>query len=171
MFGDRVEPYLDSTRYKERTMPGRTKANAMVALVMMAAIGAANTPAAHAVERPFHLVEHGTATIDGANVTSSGSGVATHLGRFTLERTATLSNPQGSVLDVEGNATLTSASGDLLHASITGSLDTATSRGVLLYEWEGGTGRFDDATGTTTWYVQINPDQTYDVVAHGVIDF
>jgi hypothetical protein len=152
-------------------MTRRARTTAALALVMTAAIGAAHTPTAHAVERPFQLVEHGTATIDGPNVTSNGSGVATHLGRFTLERTATLSNPQGSVFDVEGRATLTAASGHLLHASITGTLDTATSRGVLVYEWEGGTGRFDDATGATTWYVQINPDQTYDVVAHGVIDF
>jgi len=41
----------------------------------------------------------------------------------------------------------------------------------LVYDWEGGTGRFENATGTTTWQVDVNPDNTYDVVADGIIKY
>jgi hypothetical protein len=41
--------------------------------------------------RPFHLVEHGTLTVDGTgHLVTDGTGTATHLGRFILHRTATL---------------------------------------------------------------------------------
>jgi hypothetical protein len=44
-----------------------------------------------AVTRPFHLVEHGTLTVDkDGNLVADGAGTATHLGRFALHRTATL---------------------------------------------------------------------------------
>ena len=41
----------------------------------------------------------------------------------------------------------------------------------MIYEWKGGTDRFQNASGTTVWLVQVNPDQTYDVVADGVINY
>jgi hypothetical protein len=41
----------------------------------------------------------------------------------------------------------------------------------LIYEWKGGTGRFQNATGTTIWLVELHSDLTYDVVADGVIDY
>jgi hypothetical protein len=140
-----------------------------VAIGLAAAALAA--PAAQAVERPFSLVEHGSVTFDGPHATSIGTGHATHLGRFTLYRTATLYDPVGSVFDVDGEATLVAADGDRLFSSIEGTLDAATGRGLLSYEWEGGTGRFEDATGSTTWRVVVNPDQTFSVVAEGVIDY
>jgi hypothetical protein len=128
-------------------------------------------PAAQAVERPFKLVENGTVTFDGPNATSVSTGHATHLGRFTLYRSATLYDPDGSVFDVHGEATLVAADGDRLFSSLEGTLDAATGRGVLDYEWEGGTGRFEHATGSTTWRVVVNPDGTFSVEAEGVIDY
>jgi hypothetical protein len=123
--------------------------------------------------RPFHLKEHGTATFNAdGTITSDGTGTATHLGRFTLHRTATLTpSPDGSDAIVNGEATITAANGDLLKASITGTFNPATGNGVLIYEWKGGTGRFQNATGTTVWLVELYPDLTYDVVANGVIDY
>jgi hypothetical protein len=129
-------------------------------------------PAARAVERPFRLTEHGTAEFNtDGSISSEGSGEATHLGQFTLVREATLYDPIGSEFEVDGEATLTTANGDLLFASIEGTFDAATGTGVLIYEWQGGTGRFANATGTTVWLVTLHPDLTYDVVAEGVIDF
>jgi hypothetical protein len=136
----------------------------------LAALGLA-APTAQAVERPFKLVENGTVTFDGPYATSVGTGHATHLGRFTLYRSATLHDPDGSVFDVDGEATLVAADGDRLFSSLEGTLDAATGRGVLAYEWEGGTGRFGHAAGSTTWRVVVNPDQTFSVEAEGVIDF
>jgi hypothetical protein len=127
-----------------------------------------------AVTRPFHLVEHGTLSVDkDGNLVADGTGTATHLGRFTLHREATLkpSEDGSGLVDVVGRATLTAANGDQLESSIKGTLNPRTGKAVLIYEWEGGTGLFQNATGTTVWLVQVNSDQTYDVVADGIIDY
>jgi hypothetical protein len=143
-----------------------------IALMFLTLLVNAALPAS-AKPRPFHLKEHGTATFNAdGSISSIGTGTATHLGRFTLRRTAKLT-PSGDGADatVEGEAVLTAANGDLLKASITGTFNPATSTGVLIYQWEGGTGRFQNATGTTIWLVEIYPDLTYDVVANGIIDY
>jgi len=129
-------------------------------------------PVHHGHDRPFHLVEHGSATFgaDGV-IRSEGSGEATHLGKFTLVREATLGNPTDGGFEVKGQATLTAANGDQLFATIGGTFDPATGQGVLIYNWVGGTGRFADAIGTTTWLVTLHPDLTYDVVADGVFNY
>lgn len=128
---------------------------------------------ASAVTRPFHLVEHGTLTRgDDGRLVTDGTGQATQLGRFTLHRVATLRpSAEGSGVEINGHATLTAANGDRLETSIQGVLDPLTGHAVLTYEWEGGTGRFENATGATVWQVQVNLDDTYDAVADGVIDF
>jgi hypothetical protein len=131
-----------------------------------------------AVPRPFHLVEHGTATLSqkvGDHtifLAADGTGNATHLGRFTLQRTATLTpTSDEGVFDVVGQATLIASNGDQLFASIKGTLNRKTLQAFLTYEWNGGTGRFQNASGETTWLVELHPDLTYDVVANGVIDY
>jgi hypothetical protein len=138
-----------------------------MALLVGAALPAWGRP------RPFHLKEHGTATFNAdGTISSEGTGTATHLGRFSLRRTAKITpSPDGSDATVEGEALLTAANGDLLKASITGTFNPLTGVGVLIYEWTGGTGRFQNATGTTIWLVELYPDLTYDVVAHGVINY
>ena len=123
--------------------------------------------------RPFHLVETGTASISAdGKIVSNGTGTATHLGRFHLHREATLTPIPGSTeAEAEGTARIVAANGDVLLASIKGVFNPSTGQGVLIYEWTGGSGRFEDATGTTVWLVTVNPDLTYDVVANGVIDY
>ena len=126
--------------------------------------------------RPLHLVEHGTLTpVPGqeGHFTAEGTGTATHLGAIIVHRTLSLTpTTDGSgLVDVEGEATLVAANGDELRTGIDGTLNPATGHAVLVYEWEGGTGRFQNATGITTWQVDVNADNTYDVVADGVIKY
>jgi hypothetical protein len=126
--------------------------------------------------RPFHLVEHGQLSVtprDGSgtvlDVVAEGVGTATHLGAITVQRTATLtaaSTP--GVFDFNGEATLTAASGEKLTTTITGTFNAATGHADLIYQWTGGTGRFEHATGTTFWSVDV-ADGEYDVVANGQI--
>lgn len=126
--------------------------------------------------RPFHLVEHGwiTATPRDASgtvldVVSNGAGTATHLGAISVERTATLTaTSTPGVFAFNGEATLTAASGEKLTTTITGTFNATIGHADLVYEWTGGTGRFEHATGTTFWSVDVANGE-YDVVANGQI--
>src|ERR1044071_1420084 len=129
--------------------------------------------------RPFHLVEHGrlTATPRAGSggsvldVVAQGSGTATHLGAITVERTATLTaTATPGIFDFKGEAVLTSASGDKLTTEIDGTFNAVTGHADLVYEWTGGTGRFEHATGITFWSVDVANGE-YDVVANGQIDY
>jgi len=126
--------------------------------------------------RPFHLVEHGQLQVtphDASgtvlDVYAEGVGTATHLGAITVERTATLTaTSTPGVFDFNGEAVLTAASGEKLNTTITGTFSAAIGHADLIYQWTGGTGRFEHATGTTFWSVDV-ADGEYDVVANGQI--
>jgi hypothetical protein len=126
--------------------------------------------------RPFHLVEHGRLTVTPRDasgtvldVVAEGVGTATHLGVITVHRTATLTaTSTPGIFDFNGQATLTAATGEELTSTITGTLNATVGHADLVYEWTGGTGRFEHATGTTFWSVDV-ADGEYDVVANGQI--
>ena len=126
--------------------------------------------------RPFHLVEHGQLQVTPRDasgtvldVVASGVGTATHLGAITVQRTATLTaTSTPGIFDFNGEATLTSASGEKLNTTITGTFNAVIGHADLIYQWTGGTGRFEHATGTTFWSVDV-ADGEYDVVANGQI--
>ena len=128
--------------------------------------------------RPFHLVEHGqlVATPRDASgtildVVANGTGTATHLGAITVQRTATLTaTATPGIFDFKGDAILTSAAGDQLTTEIDGTFNANTGHADLVYEWTGGTGRFENATGVTFWSVDVANGE-YDVVANGQIDY
>ncbi len=128
--------------------------------------------------RPFHLVEHGqlyTTPRDSSgtviDVVAEGVGTATHLGVITVQRTATLTaTSTPGVFDFNGQATLTAASGETLTTTITGTFNANVGHADLVYEWTGGTGRFEHATGTTFWQVDVANGE-YDVVANGQISY
>ena len=128
--------------------------------------------------RPFHLVEHGNLTVTPRDqsgtvldVVAEGVGTATHLGVITVERTATLTaTSTPGIFDFNGEATLTAASGEKLTTTITGTFNANVGHADLIYEWTGGTGRFEHATGTTFWSVDVYAATgEYDVVANGQI--
>jgi hypothetical protein len=115
--------------------------------------------------RPFHLVEHGQLTVtprdqSGAvlDVVASGVGTATHLGGITVQRTA--------VLTATSTPGIFDFNGEKLTSTITGTLNANIGHADLIYQWTGGTGRFEHATGTTFWSVDVANGE-YDVVANG----
>ena len=137
-----------------------------------------NAMTALANTRPIHLVEHGTLTPNqDGSTTADGTGTATHLGTIKVHRTFTLTPTSvANELNLEGHATLTAANGDKLETGLDGILvidpSTNTGHAELTYQWEGGTGRFENATGTTLWHVDVDlSNSTYDVVADGVIKY
>ena len=133
---------------------------------------------AFAGPRPFHLVEHGQLTVtprdaSGAvlDVVAEGVGTATHLGVITVHRTATLTaTATPGIFDFNGAATLTAPTGEVLTSTITGTLNAVVGHADLIYQWTGGTGRFEHATGTTFWSVDVVNGE-YDAVANGQIIF
>lgn len=144
-------------------------------LMALALIGVISLTAL-ASTRPFHLVEHGQLQVTPRDpsgtvldVVANGVGTATHLGAITVERTATLTaTSTPGIFDFNGEATLTAATGEQLTTGIEGTFNANTGHADLVYEWTGGTGRFEHATGITFWSVDV-ADGEYDVVANGQI--
>ena len=144
-------------------------------LMALALIGVISLTAL-ASTRPFHLVEHGQLQVTPRDpsgtvldVVANGVGTATHLGAITVERTATLTaTSTPGIFDFNGEATLTAATGEKLTTGIEGTFNANTGHADLVYEWTGGTGRFEHATGITFWSVDV-ADGEYDVVANGQI--
>lgn len=80
-----------------------------------------------------------------------GTGHATHLGHYTEVGNvsfAPTSNP--AVLAVNGSAIYTAANGAELHAVLSGELNTQTGAITAIVTYVGGTGRFADATGSSS---------------------
>lgn len=90
-------------------------------------------------------------------VVSSGSGEATHLGRFEM------TTPHYSYLDtfaIEGEQNFTAANGDTLDASYAGQLQLNAEGcvvGTLPASITGGTGRFAGATGSYFFHLVACP--------------
>jgi hypothetical protein len=116
-----------------------------------------------AVDRPFALNGAGVATLitDGSGnptgAIATGSGTATHLGRWTVSGNVTYTPDSYGVLHSGGDATLTAANGDKLQFKIDGILDTNTFVDQGVFHFVGGTGRFEGATGSANFVVNINP--------------
>jgi hypothetical protein len=99
----------------------------------------------------LQAVETNQVTFPTLNVTGSGSGHATHLGRFSITFQATVYLP---TLSATVAAHLVAANGDTLFAEGTGQGDLTVAPGmnqiVEQYTITGGTGRFAGASGSFT---------------------
>jgi hypothetical protein len=115
-----------------------------------------------AVERPFALNGAGVANIvtDESGIPieaiATGSGTATHLGRWTVAGTVKYTLDNG-VLRSGGEGTFTAANGDKLQFQIDGILDPIAGVDQGVFHFVGGTGRFEGASGTVNFVVVINP--------------
>jgi hypothetical protein len=130
----------------------------MLSLLMLLA-----TIPVSAVERPFALNGTGVATLvtDGEGhligAIPTGSGTATYLGQWTVSGTVSYTPDSNGVLHSSGSATLTAANGDKLQIQIDGILEPVAGVVQGAFHIVGGTGRFEGATGETSFVVTINP--------------
>lgn len=133
-----------------------------------------------AVERPFDLTGTGNLQLlaDTNGNPSSGlliaKGTATHLG--TWIQLGTLSfTPKPDTITVilaNGDSTFTGADGDELQAQLDGELDTTTGIATGTFVFNGGTGRFNEATGSANFKVTQDLDSgAFEVTANGTIDY
>jgi hypothetical protein len=113
-------------------------------------------PAAAQKELPFHGTIQGVetgvvTTFPILSVDGSGTGIATHLGRFTMTWVATVNILSGSG---SGSFHFIAANGDSIFTEGTGQADLTAPAGPLPIEETltitGGTGRFEGATGGFT---------------------
>jgi len=104
---------------------------------------------------------------DNLELTAIASGEATHLGQFTRTETV-LVDPFGVF---EGTLTFTAANGDELYVDVAGAFtspDLSTAEGS--YAFAGGTGRFEDASGSALFSAVAN-GPGFDVTFAGEIEY
>ncbi len=81
---------------------------------------------------------------------SDGAGLASHLGKFTATASMFALGAPDEMTDefpVIGFVTLVAANGDALEVFFGGDLNSVTGSGIADFQFTGGTGRFEDATG------------------------
>ena len=105
-----------------------------------------------------------------------GTSQTTHLGKAAQRGTLTLQAPTAPyVFPGSGSVTITAANGDELTFNYTGHLHQDTGEGIGTFVFTGGTGRFAHATGSGTFYAQINllqaAPQAMTVVLDGQISY
>ena len=103
------------------------------------------------------------------SVTATGSGEATHLGRYTVTYEVQVDLPTGTGTGL--SAQYVAANGDRLFAEGSGQATPTEDPGVFVvvetYTITGGTGRFTDATGNFTETRRVNIETG---VTSGTID-
>ena len=136
------------------------------------------TMPAFAVERPFALHGSGVATLitdpSGLPIgaVATGSGTATHLGQWIVIGNPKYTPDSNGVLHSSGEATLTAANGDKLQIQIDGILDPVAGVDQGVFYFLGGTGRFEGASGSANFVVNINPvTGGFDLTVVGRIDY
>ena len=111
--------------------------------------------------RPIKL--KGTSTVagnpfEGAPFFTEGTGGP--LGRFTGIGFVEFGDPVDGIVEGSGTQTFIAANGDELETTFSGTLDLTTGTAVVDFVITGGTGRFEDATGEFTAFVQTIEDPT-----------
>ena len=143
-----------------------------VGVAFIAAIVGLAVPALGDDERPFRghaaeMIIDVTPKPEGLQVTATGEGQATHLGRFTRLGVVVI-HADGSVA---GTVVFTAANGDQLFMDVIGLPSTTASIGGT-YTFTGGTGRFGNASGGADFVGVIAPDGTHITVAfEGTIQY
>jgi hypothetical protein len=102
----------------------------------------------------------------------ASKGIATHLGSFTETGSVQFSGTDDPfVLQIDGWAIHTAANGDQVYELISGQLNLATGAGTATTTYVGGTGRFADATGSSTISLQLTGPGSYVFSGEGTIDY
>jgi len=105
----------------------------------------------------------------------TGIGHATHLGRSVFVANAIVNFSTPPPFAITGTAVFTAANGDQFYTRFTGTntpTGNGTSRGVINHTITGGTGRFEDATGSFTGIALVDAaSPTNSVTFEGSINY
>jgi hypothetical protein len=142
------------------------------AVILMVALSILTlTTRATAEDRP--LVARSTAVLNLATGNFVAAGIGTHLGNYTEVGHVDISGDNPTALHVEGWAILTAANGDKLYASFTGQLNflTGSITANLTYGGGASSGRFLNASGSSSLTAQFQPDGTLSVSVIGTLSY
>ena len=145
-----------------------------VALLCMAlAIGAVSMGASSARAKEVPMRGSGTGQITGmtggptgVTITATGEGEATHLGKFTRTEEILLNPNTGTFT---GTLTFVAADGSELSCSFEGAF-IAANEAAGTYTFTGGTGRFENASGTASFSVIQSDPVNFSFGFGGTID-
>ncbi len=138
--------------------------------VLFVAIAALALPERVAAQAVPHFASGGAQFVSQNDFV--GGGHATHLGRYTeVGRVSFTPTRNPVVLAVSGWATYTAANGDELRGLLSGELNTLTGSITATVIYVGGTGRFLDATGSSTLSGQMLGGGAVTVAVAGSIDY
>jgi hypothetical protein len=130
------------------------------------------TFAGHASAQAKAYHAHGQAQFAPNQSDFTGSGTATHLGSYTEVGHVTFTGTSTpGVLSVNGWAHYTAANGDVLCASISGTVNQGTGAIQATATYTGGTGRFANASGSSTLTGQMLGGGALTITALGTISF
>ena len=102
----------------------------------------------------------------GLVITATGEGEATHLGKFTRQEEILL-NPENFTLT--GTIVFTAADGSELHCSFAGAF-TGQTTAAGTYTITGGTGRFENATGSAYFAITQSDPANFTFEFAGTIE-
>ncbi len=141
----------------------------LAAAAALAAVGSANAGA----DVPMKAKDSGSATVVGMvgsviQTFDTGTGEATHLGRYTLVAGENVDLATGAITN--GFFTLTAANGDTISGTYSGQALPGLTGYVVSGPITGGTGRFAGASGFLIWHGTVDPAAlTFSDVVTGTI--
>ncbi|MCI0458748.1 MAG: PQQ-binding-like beta-propeller repeat protein [Gemmataceae bacterium] len=102
------------------------------------------------------MTGNGSGTLNPFSGAFTATGNATHLGAFTHYGTILLTpTADPNIFLISGRTTYEAANGDQLYAILSGTLNLATGVATGTDIWDGGTGRFANASGTVDLTAQL----------------
>jgi hypothetical protein len=155
-----------------------TKHKGFIAVCLVLLIAALGAPsalgAAGGTDRPLHGTVSGTfgttfVTPSTGTFSGGGSGNLAHLGEVTMTMEGTFSVSEFEAT-LNGTITFVSANGDELTGTFTGSLALVTGQVGIGGPIAGGTGRFEDASGSFDALGSVYVD-TFEFSITGVISY
>ena len=145
-----------------------SSAAALLSLVSLVAVGASDRAEASGESRPIKGTGEGVVTgiVSPVNLLIDYVGNASHLGNFTRREDVTF----GAFGTIAGTIVFVAADGDELNVDFTGQF-VSPNDAVATYTFNGGTGRFSNATGTAQ-ATASTPDFVHVSVSfEGTIDY
>jgi hypothetical protein len=140
---------------------------ALGGLLLWSVIGHAMVPAIPMKGGGPGLILTLNAGQNGVEITTSGSGQATHLGEYTRTEQLTLDPSTGTFT---GSIVFTSADGSELYCDLTGGF-TGLNTASGTYYFTGGTGRFAEASGEADFNIVQSDPLNFNVIFEGAVRF